>query len=613
MGPGKALLSLPLVLTEPICFTNESTSRLEQNEGAIMRWNRREDCMDDSLPGLILTGASGFVGRNFIKAATGRFRLFCVARRSMEEAGVQPDANLRWIQVDIADQDKLHNLLQRVRDHGGADYVVNLAGYYDFTNQEHPEYTRTNILGTRNMLELAKELRVKRFVFASSQAACPFGPVITEQTAADAPIPYARSKRAGEELLKEYSPWVPGAIIRIAAVFSDWCEYPPLYTLLNNWCSGKWLESRLIAGRGQSALPYVHVHDLVQLLLRVVEKSDELGQLCTFNAGPDGAVSHLELFRIASQFYYNRHLRPLFVNRWLLGPMILGRRLLSRLQGKEPFEQLWMAKYIDQRLVADSSRTRQILGWKPTPRKSITRRLVFLIENMKRNPELWRNWNEAMLRKAADRPHLALHELLCDTLDAARDTVVHALTAQLLSRDAVIAEITAQSLDAEQPQGYASCIRALQAMDRLVADSFFRLLYQLIVTVMRTRNRPMMQQYAHTIAFLPMHAGFANGLASRSLFIIGEYLVQHYRGRPKFQQMTPLADDYISMTIHMAIDRIEDQAELAKLQSPILLEELRRMPPPADNRRLEKVIAQLEDLCNEAIAGQSWTSPLVKE
>lgn len=568
--------------------------------------------MDHSLPGLILTGASGFVGRNFIKAAAGRFRLFCVARRSMEEAGVLPEANLRWIQVDIAEPDKMENLLHRVQGHGGVDYVVNLAGYYDFTNQEHPEYTRTNIHGVHNMLELAKKLGVKRFVFASSQAACPFGPVITEETPPDAAIAYARSKRAGEELVREYAPWVPGAIVRIAAVFSDWCEYPPLYTLLNNWCSGKFLESRIIAGQGRSAIPYIHVQDLVQFFLRVIEKNDQLERLCTFNAGPDGTVSHLELFRIASQFSANAHLQPWRVNRWLLAPMILARRLLSRLQGKEPFEQLWMLKYVDQQLIADSSRTRKELGWKPTPRKSITRRLVFLIENMKRNPELWRQWNEAMLRKESDRPHLALHGLLCDAMDAARDNVVDAINSQLLTRDEVVEAITARPLDEEQASSQSSCIRALQAMNRDVADSFVRLLYQLIVTVMRTRNRPMMQQYAHTIAFLPMTAGFCGGLASRSLFIIGEFLVQRFRGRARFRLVTPRADEYIAMAIHMAIDKIEDQLELATLQSPSLQDELRKMAPPADNLRLEQVINQLEDLCGEAVSGKSWTSPLVK-
>ncbi|MDD2463945.1 MAG: NAD(P)-dependent oxidoreductase [Desulfobulbus sp.] len=569
--------------------------------------------MNYALPGVLLTGASGFVGRNFIKAASGRYRLFCVARRSMEEAGVQADANLRWIQVDIAEKERLQSLLHRVRGHGGVDYVVNLAGYYDFTNQDHPEYNRTNIEGTRNMLEIARELAVKRFVFASSQAACPFGPVITESTPPDAPIAYARSKRAGEELLRAYAPTVPGAIVRIAAVFSDWCEYPPLYTLLNSWCSGKWLESRMLAGRGRSALPYVHVQDLVQCFLKILEKSDQLEPLCVFNAGPDGTVSHAELFRIATQFYYNKTLKPFYVPRWLLAPMILLRRLQRRLQGKEAFEQLWMARYIDERLVADSSQTRRILGWRPTPRKSITRRLVFLIENMKRNPELWRQWNEAMLHKETSRPHLALHALLCESLESAREEVVTSITEQLLSRDEVVREMTAQLLDSEQPQGYAGCIRALEAMPQPVAVSFLRLLYQLILTVMRTRNRPMMQQYAHTIAFLPMSAGIAPGMASRSLFILGEYLIQRYRGRTLFERVTPRADDYITMTIHMAIDRIEDQMELARLQSPNLLEELGAMTPPLDNSELEKVVAKLKQLCSEAASGQSWTSPLLQE
>ena len=569
--------------------------------------------MDSTLPGVLLTGASGFVGRNFIKAASGRFRLFCVARRSMEEAGIQPDANVRWLQVDIADRDKLLGNVQRLRDNGGIDYVVNLAGYYDFSNQEHPEYVRTNVWGTRNMLDLAKELGVRRFVFASSQAACRFGVVVTEETPADAAIPYARSKRAGEELVREYAQWVPGAIVRIAAVYSDWCEYPPLYTMLNNWCSGKFLESHLLAGRGRSAIPYIHVQDLVQLFLRILEKSKELEPLCVFNGGPDGAVSHLELFNIATHFYYNNARKPFFAPRWLLAPMIMAQQVLCHLQGKEPFERLWMLDYVDQQLVADSSRTRRLLGWKPTPRKTITRRLVFLIENMKKNPDLWRSWNEAMLVRSGDRPHLVLHDLLCDALAAARDDVVDTITEQLLDRDAVVESITAQAIDAEQPQGQASCVRALRAMDRRVAHSFIKLLYQLIVAVMQTSNRPMMQQYAHTIAFLPVSAGFENGLVSRSLFVIGELLVERFRSRLKFRQLTAKADDYITMTIHMAIDQIEDQIELARLQSPLLLEELKKMPPPTDNSRLEKVVSQLEELCNEAVAGHSWTSPTVKE
>ena len=552
--------------------------------------------MDPALPGLVLTGASGFVGRNLIKAASGRFRLYCIARRSMEEAGVQPEANLRWLQVDLGDRDGVLALAGRLR--GAVDYVISLAGYYDFTNAEHFEYVRTNVHGTRNLLDLAREVGAKRFVFASSQAACRFGVTVTEDTPPDADIPYARSKRAGEELVREYSQWLPAVIVRIAAVFSDWCEYPPLYTLLNNWMSGRLLESRILAGRGQSAIPYIHVQDLAQFFLRVLDRHESLARLCTLNAGPDGAVSHLDLYRLATRFYYNQARRPLCTPVWLLYPMVLVRLVQNHLLGREPFERLWMLKYVDQQLVADSRRTRELLDWKPTPRKTITRRLVFLIENMQRNPELWRSWNEAMLHRTANRPQLVLHERLCAAMDSERDEVVQPVVRALLAA-------AEGAIPGNGP--------APRSLDSQVLTSYVRLLCQLIVTTLRTRNRPMMQQYAHTIAFLPLNAGLSNGLASYTLFLLGDQLIARFRSRPEFQRLAPGADDYVAMTIHMAMDQIEDRLELARLQSPALREELRRMAPPTNNARLEKVVNQLEELCREAVSGQSWTSPPVED
>jgi len=552
--------------------------------------------MDYRLPGLILTGASGFVGRNFIKAAADNFRLFCVGRRSMEEAGVQTCKNLRWTQVDIADWDNLKDLVQQVTDHGGIDYILHLAGYYDFTNKEHPNYSQTNVIGTKNMLELAKLLKVRRFIFASTQAACSFNTTVTEESLPDADMPYARSKRAGEELVRDYSPWVPGAIVRIAAVFSDWCEYPPLYTLLNNWLSGKLLESRIMAGQGQSAIPYIHVHDLVHFFLQVIDKSDQLEQYLILNAGPDGATSHLELFRIATQHYFSKPHKPLFIDRRLLIPMILARQLLSRLQGKEAFEQLWMLDYVDKQLVAKNSKTRHLLAWAPNPRKTITRRLVFLIENMQKNPELWRDWNEAMLHKTGDRPYLVLHQRIGDLLEK--------------DRDRAIEEITAQLLDTAQRANTLNVTPILTDMDSKVMHSYLRLLYQLIVTVIRTRNRPMMQQYALIVASQSMESGFSKAFESHCIYFIGEYLISRLRLLLELKQQTPQTEEFIPVVIHMAIDQIEDQSELLRMQNPRSLEELDQRPLPEDNAPLEEVIIQLEELCNEALSGQSWTSPL---
>jgi len=65
------------------------------------------------------------------------------------------------------------------------------------------------------------------------------------------------------------------------------------------------------------------------------------------------------------------------------------------------------------------------------------------------------------------------------------------------------------------------------------------------------------------------------------------------------------------MTIHLAVDQIEDQAELSRLQSPVMLEGFKKMSLP-ESSDLEHIVRQLEDLCNEAISGKSWTIPLAK-
>ncbi len=550
--------------------------------------------MDYELPGILLTGASGFVGRNFIKAATGKFRFFCIARRSMEDAGVQKDPNLRWTQVDIGDWDRLKDIIQRIKDRGGVDYTVHFAGYYDFSNKNHPEYLTTNVIGTRNILEVSKQVAIKRFLFASSLAACRFPPdgeAITEQSPPDADFPYAWSKREGEKLVAEYARLFPCTIIRMAAVFSDWCEYPPLYTFLNDWLSGG-LKSRVIGGRGLSAVPYIHVQDLARCCLRVIEKSPDLPRLCTYNASPSGSTSHLELFKTATRFYFHKTMQPLCLPRQLLAPMIVVNQLLCRLRGRQAFAHLWMLGYLDKKLNVDASRTQRDLAWQPTPRKSIARRLLFLIENMKNNPELWRIWNEAMLRKAPQRPLLALQETMYAVLVEARDSMIN--------------EIIQHMTDAENK----ACLCMQQEYAPPLMPLYVKLAYQLIVTVLKTRNRPMMRQYAKTIAFRPLVRWLGLRNLSDCMFVIGNLITDNLRSRPEFKQKKQKSDEFIAMTIHLAIDQIEDYYELLSFQYEEMLSENGKIPLPIASSEIEKVIRQLEDLCREAIAGQSWMSPL---
>ena len=104
-------------------------------------------------------------------------------------------------------------------------------------------------------------------------------------------------------MLAEYSDAFPSVIVRFAALFSDWCEYPPLYMFLRTWLSKAW-NSRILGGRGESAIPYLHINDATSFLKRVLRQYPALDNGEILIASPDGAVSHEQLYIESTQYYF---------------------------------------------------------------------------------------------------------------------------------------------------------------------------------------------------------------------------------------------------------------------------------------------------------------------
>ena len=387
--------------------------------------------MAGTLPSLIVTGASGIVGRSFLQATQDSFRLFAIARRPQSSVGVPRHPNLRWIQVDIGNDEALSRVTEHIAEQGGADYLLHLAAHYDFENEPRPEFEHTNINGTRNVLEQASRLEIEHFIFASSVAACEFpspDSAITEQSAPDADFPYAHSKRIGEEMVKRYSDRFICSIVRLAAVFSDWCEYAPLYVFLSTWLSSSW-NSRILGGRGQSAVPFIHTRDLNRLFLTLLRRGHELSPHGTYIASPDGATSHLQLYRLATRFHFGKAVEPVLMPRPLAWAGVVARDLLGKLIGNRPFERPWMMEYLDRSLTIDASSTRQVLDWQPTPRFHILRPLPFLIEKMVSKHREWVDRNEFAMKRPPERPALVIH----DAMLQAREAIVDAIAAYLQS------------------------------------------------------------------------------------------------------------------------------------------------------------------------------------
>ena len=266
-------------------------------------------------PRIIVTGASGFIGRHLIESLKESHEIYAMARRSQARSNSPIHDNIHWMQVDIRHRHLVQEAFARIKSEGGADFVIHLAAHYDFTGEDHPDYRRTNIDGLRFILDECRNLQVKRFVFASSIAACDYpdpGRPLDELSPPDGQHHYAISKAHGEAMLKEYDDTVPSCIVRFAALFSDWCEYPPLYFFLETWLSKAW-NRRVIGGRGESAIPYLHVREIAPFMRAIMQRSTSLRQREVLLASPKCTISHHEMFYLVHQFDGTSQVKPVFM------------------------------------------------------------------------------------------------------------------------------------------------------------------------------------------------------------------------------------------------------------------------------------------------------------
>jgi nucleoside-diphosphate-sugar epimerase len=497
-----------------------------------------------SLPRLIVTGASGFVGRHLVQALRDDYRIYAIARRSQARSGIPAHPNLTWFQADVGERPQIGPVFRQIADLGAADSVIHLAAHYDFTGVENPEYWRTNVVGLRNVLESSAAIGVRHFVFSSSIQACrpprP-GRAITEESRPHGKHISAVTTREGEAMMFEFSDRLHPVIVRFAPLFSDWCEYPPLFMYLETWLSRAW-NHRMLGGQGRSAVPYLHISDLVLFLLDVLARVDEWKPCEVLIASPDGAVSHRELYEASTLAYYGARLQPMLVPRALYGAGIWARDVGGRLTGHRPFERGWMVDYIDTVMTTDASRTRRRMDWAPRPRLEILRRMPFLIENMKTDPIAWAELNRAAMKGVRVPTNLKIHWLL----EQHQETVMRRFTEVLTG-----------------PAGRDRFTR-YQALTREQIDWNVRLIYRNLLSAVRTRDKGVFMGYCRDLAEQRLKEGFSAGELCGALEALNLVCWRVLRRDPESRGMRDAIFDYVTSTLRSGCDQAQEVFELAE-------------------------------------------------
>ncbi|UCD51836.1 MAG: NAD(P)-dependent oxidoreductase [Phycisphaerales bacterium] len=346
--------------------------------------------MDRSI--IIVTGAAGFLGSVVVVDLARDHQVIAIDRRRPTDDLLGAAEGVIWHEMDLSDQRAVAALFRTTAEkYGRVDFVIHFAAFYSFGTRRWREYDGTNIRGTANLLRCATEMRVKRFVFASSIAAMlppVVGGILTEATPTADYIPYAESKSVGEKMLREASDRLPVIMLRIGGVFSDWCELPPLSSLIRMWTS-RFPMNRILAGSGAAGFPYIHRADLVALVRCCLDKNERLGASEVLLACQDGAVLHKDLWAVVSNAWKGTPIRPLYVPPIAASIGVAVRYMLGCLIGKAPYERPWMMKYIDRPWIVDTTYTRERLGWDCTAGMGILDRIPAILENLRQHRRRW--------------------------------------------------------------------------------------------------------------------------------------------------------------------------------------------------------------------------------
>lgn len=156
----------------------------------------------------LVTGGAGFIGSNLCEALLNKGnKVRCLDNLStgkLENIDIFTDnRNYEFIKGDIRD------LTTCMKACKGVDFVLHQAAWGSVPRSiEMPLfYCANNITGTLNMLEAARQNKVKKFVYASSSSVYGDEPKLPKKEGREGNLlsPYAVSKRADEEWAKQYT------------------------------------------------------------------------------------------------------------------------------------------------------------------------------------------------------------------------------------------------------------------------------------------------------------------------------------------------------------------------------------------------------------------------
>lgn len=346
----------------------------------------------DAKPVVVITGASGNLGRTLAAAFKDDYQLVGLDRSEDETLGFPSFA------ADLSSDESVTNAMARVAKRCGRKLaaVIHLVAYFDATGEENPLYQTVNVEGTRRMLEALRDFQTERFIYASTMlvhAPCRPGEHIDENQPYGPLYVYPKSKLQAEEVIRAHHGNVPYAILRFAGVYDDETVVPTLAEQIariyeRDFQSYFYSASTLV---GQAML---HRDDMVDAVNRCLACRRELPNETEVLIGEADAPGYDAM---QDELGYLIHGQQDWPTLRVPKPLATaGTWLQARMepavpdaldQGEEPFIRPYMIAMSDAHYALDTRRAERLLGWRPAHRLKET--LPAIVESLKHDPAGW--------------------------------------------------------------------------------------------------------------------------------------------------------------------------------------------------------------------------------
>ena len=294
---------------------------------------------------ILVTGAAGFIGSHLVErllnegySVTGidNFDPFYPKEIKLKNLEiVKQNKNLRFVELDIRDNNKLINELNE-----SFDAIAHLAAKAGVRPSiiDPIGYQETNVYGTQNLLEYAKEKNIKQFIYASSSSVYGINPNVPwkETDYVLNPIsPYASSKISGELLGHVYSHIhnIRFIGLRLFTVYGP-RQRPDLaiHKFVKNGIEGKPIP---FYGDGTTRRDYTFIDDIINGFMAAINYSDSKYEI--INLGNHQNISLSKLVEIIQHQ--------------------LNKELIIEKLPKQPGDV--------EQTYADISKAKSLLNWEP--------------------------------------------------------------------------------------------------------------------------------------------------------------------------------------------------------------------------------------------------------